>query len=46
MTDMKEQSVDVERSTHAFLAHSKPRPGQLEMIEDGVEALSLSLIHI
>ncbi|HII27583.1 MAG TPA: DEAD/DEAH box helicase family protein, partial [Candidatus Poseidonia sp.] len=43
---MKEQSVDVESSTHAFLAHSKPRPGQLEMIEDGVEALSRGGFHL
>ncbi len=46
MEDMKEQSVDVESSTHAFLAHPKPRPGQLEMIEDGVEALSRGGFHL
>ena len=40
MCAMNEQRVEVDSSTYPFLAHAKPRPGQLEMIQDGILALA------
>ena len=39
MWDMNEHEEQVDSSIYPFLAHAKPRPGQLEMIQDGIKAL-------
>ena len=39
MEDMNEQEANEDSSTYPFLAHAHPRPGQLEMIQDGIKAL-------
>ena len=39
MSVMNEQEVNVDNATYPFLAHATPRPGQLEMIQDGIKAL-------
>ena len=43
---MNEQRVEVDSSTYPFLAHAKPRPGQLEMIQDGILALAKGGFHL
>ena len=43
---MNEQRVEVDSSTYPFLAHAKPRPGQLEMIQDGILALAEGGFHL
>lgn len=43
---MNEQRVEVDSSTYPFLAHAKPRPGQLEMIHDGILALAKGGFHL
>jgi len=43
---MNEQRVEVDSSTYPFLAHAKPRPGQLEMIQDGIVALAKGGFHL
>ena len=43
---MNEQRVEVDSSTYPFLAHAKPRPGQLEMIQDGILALAGGGFHL
>ena len=37
---MNEEVTSVDSSTYPFLAHATPRPGQLEMIQDGIKAVS------
>ena len=46
MCAMNEQRVEVDSSTYPFLAHAKPRPGQLEMIQDGILALAKGGFHL
>ena len=46
MNDMNEQKANVDSSTYPFLAHATPRPGQLEMIEDGIKALNGGGFHL
>ena len=46
MDDMNEQEANVDSSTYPFLAHATPRPGQLEMIEDGIKALNGGGFHL
>ena len=43
---MNEQEEQVDTSTYAFLAHAQPRPGQLEMIQDGIKALGKGGFHL
>ena len=43
---MNEQRTEVDSSTYPFLAHAKPRPGQLEMIQDGILALAKGGFHL
>ena len=43
---MNEQRVEVDSSTYPFLAHAKPRPGQLEMIQDGILSLAKGGFHL
>ena len=46
MCAMNEQRVEVDSSTYPFLAHATPRPGQLEMIQDGILALAKGGFHL
>ena len=46
MVVMNEQKVSVDSATYPFLAHATPRPGQLEMIQDGIKALERGGIHL
>ena len=43
---MNEGEELVDSSTYPFLAHAKPRPGQLEMIQDGIKALEKGGYHL
>lgn len=43
---MNEQKVNVDSATYPFLAHATPRPGQLEMIQDGIKALERGGFHL
>ena len=43
---MNEQEEQVDASTYPFLAHANPRPGQLEMIQDGIKALQNGGYHL
>ena len=46
MNDMNEEVTSVDSSTYPFLAHASPRPGQLEMIQDGIKALADGGFHL
>ena len=46
MSDMNEQKVNVDNATYPFLAHATPRPGQLEIIQDGIKALERGGFHL
>ena len=46
MSDMNEGSQDSVAPHVAFLAHETPRPGQLEMIQDGIRALGKGRFHL
>lgn len=43
---MNEQEANEDSSTYPFLAHAHPRPGQLEMIQDGIKALGQGGFHL
>ena len=43
---MNEGGDDSLLSTMPFLAHESPRPGQLEMIQDGIDALEKGNFHL
>ena len=43
---MNEEVTSVDSSTYPFLAHATPRPGQLEMIQDGIKALAGGGFHL
>ena len=43
---MNEQEANEDSSTYPFLAHAHPRPGQLEMIQDGIKALGRGGFHL
>ena len=43
---MNEQMDNVDTATYPFLAHETPRPGQLEMIQDGIKALQRGGFHL
>ena len=46
MSDMNEGSQESVAPHVAFLAHETPRPGQLEMIQDGIRALEKRRFHL
>ena len=46
MSVMNEQKGNVDSATYPFLAHATPRPGQLEMIQDGIKALERGGFHL
>ena len=43
---MNKQMDNVDTTTYPFLAHETPRPGQLEMIQDGIKALQRGGFHL
>ncbi|MBR68843.1 MAG: hypothetical protein CMA86_04970 [Euryarchaeota archaeon] len=46
MVNMNKGGDDSLLSTMPFLAHESPRPGQLEMIQDGINALEKGNFHL
>ena len=46
MADMNEGAQDSLAPHMTFLAHATPRPGQLEMIQDGIRALERGYFHL
>ena len=43
---MNDKNVVIQPPQFPFLAHSQPRPGQLEMIQDSIKALELGGYHL
>ena len=46
MGDMNESDSTSLSHAMPFLAHASPRPGQLEMIQDGIHALEQGGFHL